>query len=71
MLKYSIANSYGDGLGEHGVEGLGVLDGAIVGMSGECVCDVDGGYRLIFGENITVGIASGGDGSEMGTQVLE
>ena len=47
------------------------MDGAIVGMSGEYVCDVDGGYRLIFGENITVVIASGGAGSEMGTQVLE
>ena len=57
MLKYGIANSFGDGLGEHSVEGLGVLDGAIVGINGECVRDVDGGYRLIFGENTAIGFA--------------
>ena len=37
-------NSSGDGLGEHGVEGLIVLDGAIVGTSGKCVCNIDRGY---------------------------
>ena len=30
-------------------------------MSGECVRDVDRGYQLIFGENIGIGVASGGD----------
>ena len=53
-------NSSGDGLGEHGVEGLGVLDVAIVSTSSECVRDVDGGDRLVFGENISIGIASSG-----------
>ena len=62
MLKYGIANSSGDGLGYHGVERLGVLDGAILGTSGECIRNFDGGDQLIFGENIVIGIASGGDG---------
>ena len=57
LFKYDIANIFGDGLGENGVEGLGVLDGAIVGINGECVRDVDGGYRLIFGENTAIGFA--------------
>ena len=37
------------------------MGGAILGVSGECVRDVDRGYQLIFGENIGIGVASGGD----------
>ena len=55
-----IVNSSGDVIGEHDKEGLGVLDVAIVITSGECVHDIDGGDRLVFGENISIGIASSG-----------
>ena len=43
LLKDGITNSSIDGLVEHGVEVLGVLYGTIVGTSGECVRNFDGG----------------------------
>ena len=54
-------NSSGEKIGAHDVEGLGFLDGAIVGTSGKFVRDIDRGYQLIFGENIVIFVASGGD----------
>ena len=60
MLEDGIANIYGDRFGEHGVEGLGVMDDRIISTSGECVCNVGGEDILIFGDNIAIGLASGG-----------
>ena len=60
FLKDGIENSHNGVLGEHGIEGLGVLYVAIVGTSGKCVRDIDIGDRLVFSENIAICIASAG-----------
>ena len=64
LLKYGITNISCDGLVEHGIEGLIVLNGAIVGTSGKCVRSVGGVDWLIFGDNIVIGISSCGDGED-------
>ena len=64
LLGYGIAKFSGDGLGENGIERLGVLNCKIISMSSECVLDVGRGDRLIFSENIPIGIASGSVGDD-------
>ena len=49
LLKDVILNSSGDGLVEHGIDGLGVLNGMIVGTGKNCVCSVGGEDQLVFG----------------------
>ena len=61
LLKNDITNGYSDGRGEHGVEGIGILNCPIIGISGECIRDVGGGDQLTFDENIAIGSASSGD----------
>ena len=41
LFKYDIANSFGDGLGEHGAKILTVLDGTIVGTRDKYIRNVD------------------------------
>ena len=57
LLEDGITNGPSDRLGDYGVERLGVLDDAIIVTSGECVRNVGGGYKLIFGDNIAISIA--------------
>ena len=58
LLKDDVANGSGDVIGEHGVKSLGVLNFMLISMIGECILDVGRGDRLIFSENIAIGIVS-------------
>ena len=60
MLGDVLVNGSGDGLGTHGVERLGVLYCVIFSTSSECVHYVGRVDRLIFSENVAIGVASGG-----------
>ena len=60
LLKVSIVNNSGDGLGDHGVERLWVLDGAILGMGNECIHNVGKREWLVLSEDGVIGISSSG-----------
>ena len=61
LFEDGITDIYGDILGEHGVELLLVMDFLIFVTGNECIQDVGRGYSLVFGEDVSIVIASGGD----------